>query len=1164
MALSPKLKADVTLDDKYALEQGRVFLTGMQALVRLPLMQRQRDLKAGLNTAGYVSGYRGSPLAGYDQALWRAKKFLKNGHIHFEAGLNEEAAATACWGSQQTALYPQSAKYDGVFALWYGKAPGLDRAMDAIRHGNLAGTSRHGGVICLTGDDHNASSSTVACQSDINYAALALPYLYPANVREYLEYGLYAFALGRFAGTWVGFKCLTETADSSASVNSDPNALEIVTPADFAMPPGGLHIRWPHTFLEQEALHHNYRMPAVGAFWRANRIDRQVFGARDARLGIVTAGKSYLDTRQALDDLGIDEAIAAEVGLAIYKVGMVWPLEPEGIRDFARGKQELLVVEEKRGVIEEQLKGVLYDLPADQRPRIAGKQDETGRMLLPATGELSAAMVAKALVARLPDLARHAHVRERLAVIAEKEADLAAYQPKTVRTPFFCSGCPHNTSTRVPEGSRALAGIGCHFMSVWMNRNTSTYSQMGGEGVAWLGQAPFTEDKHVFANLGDGTYLHSGALAVRAAVQAGANITYKILFNDAVAMTGGQPMSLTPAQITQQVYGEGVKKIVVVTDEPDKYPAGYQWAPGVTVHHRDRLDTIQKELREIQGTTVLLYDQTCAAEKRRRRKTGKFPDPPKRAFINDAVCEGCGDCSVKSNCISVEPLETPFGRKRKINQSSCNKDFSCINGFCPSFVTVHGGSIRRARVAKQESPLEAMIARLPAPEVAAVTEPYDILVTGIGGTGVVTIGALLGMAAHLEGKGVSVLDQIGLAQKNGAVVTHVRVAAQPDEIHAVRVATAKADLLLGCDMVVSAGMEAMTRIGRGRTHALVNAAMAPTAGFTLDTGIDFHEREIAEQVKQAAGHNLTEFVEATRLATALMGDAIASNMFMLGYAAQRGLLPVSLAAIDKAIELNGAAVEMNRQAFAWGRAAAVDPKAVEAAAAPSLPPAPESADETLAEIVARRVRFLTEYQDAAYARRYSDLVALAGAAEEKQAKGLAGFAEAVAQGAFKLMAYKDEYEVARLYTDGEFEKKLRAQFDGEFKLKFHLAPPLLARRDPATGELQKGEYGPWVFKAFKLLAGLRRLRGTWADIFGYTAERKMERRLIEDYEALVRELAAKLDRGNHALAVELASTPEEIRGFGHVKERSVAKAKEKQVRLLAAFRSPPAPALAAE
>jgi indolepyruvate ferredoxin oxidoreductase len=768
-------------------------------------------------------------------------------------------------------------------------------------------------------------------------------------------------------------------------------------------------------------------------------------------------------------------------------------------------------------------------------------------------------------VARMPGLANHPHVRERLAVIAEKEANLKSYQPKTVRTPFFCSGCPHNTSTKVPEGSRAMAGIGCHFMSVWMNRETSTFSQMGGEGVAWLGQAPFVNDKHVFANLGDGTYLHSGALAIRAAVQANANITYKILYNDAVAMTGGQPMSLTPAQITQQVYGEGVKKIVVVTDEPDKYPAGYPWAPGVTVHHRDQLDAIQKELREIPGTTVLLYDQTCAAEKRRRRKQGRFPDPPKRAFINDAVCEGCGDCSVKSNCISVEPLETPFGRKRKINQSSCNKDYSCINGFCPSFVTVHGGMIRRAKLDKKTSPLETIVARLPAPEVAPVSEPYDILVTGIGGTGVVTIGALLGMAAHIEGKGVSVLDQIGLAQKNGAVVTHVRVAAQPDDIHALRIPTAKADLLLGCDMVVSAGVEAMTRIGHGKTHALVNAAMAPTASFTLNPETRFHEHDIAEQIRKAAGHNLTEFVEASRLATALMGDAIASNMFMLGYAAQRGLLPISIEAIDKAIELNGAAVEMNRQAFAWGRAAAVEPKAVEEAAAPSLPPSThEAPPETLSEMIERRVRFLTDYQNAAYAKRYSDLVALAQAAEENKAKGISGFAEAVAQNAFKLMAYKDEYEVARLYTNGEFEKKLRAQFDGDFKLKFHLAPPLFARRDPTTGELQKSEYGPWVFKAFKLLANLRHLRGTRLDVFGYTAERRTERQLIEDYEAVVRELASKLDRSNHALAVEIASIPNEIRGFGHIKERNLKKAKEKEARLLDAFRHPATPALAAE
>ncbi len=1159
--------AQVSLDDKYALESGRVYLNGMQALVRLPLLQRQRDVRAGLNTGGYISGYRGSPLAGYDQALWRAKKFLKNGHIHFEAGLNEELAATACWGSQQLALYPQSSNYDGVFAFWYGKAPGLDRAMDAIRHGNLAGTAPNGGVICLTGDDHAAASSTVACHSEFNYESLALPYLHPANVREYLEYGLYGIAMGRYSGTWTGFKCLTETAESSASVMSDPHGLEIVKPADFELPPGGVHIRWPHTFQEQEALHYTHRLPAVLAFWRANRIDRRVFGAEKPRVGIVTTGKSYLDTRQALDDLGIDEGMAAAMGLAIYKVGMVWPLEPTRISEFCAGLDEVLVIEEKRGIIEGQLKNILYAMPSERRPRITGKLDDKGASLLPTIGELTPARITRAILARFPAFLDNVRVRERLAVIEAKEAEVAASAPPTVRTPYFCSGCPHNTSTKVPEGSRAMAGIGCHFMAVWMNRETSTFSQMGGEGAAWMGQAPFCSDKHIFSNLGDGTYLHSGILAVRAAVHSGVNITYKILFNDAVAMTGGQPHSLTVAQISQQVYGEGVKRIVVVSDEPEKYPPGYDFAPGVTVHHRDDLDGIQKELREIQGTTVMIYDQTCAAEKRRRRKVGRFPDPQKRAFINEAVCEGCGDCSVQSNCVSVEPQETEFGRKRKINQSSCNKDFSCVKGFCPSFVTVNGGKIRRAKVETKEALDPGQLAaRLPKPEAAPTGEPWDILVTGIGGTGVVTIGAILGMAAHLEGKGVSVLDQTGLAQKNGAVVTHVRIGDSPDHIHSSRVATAKAKLLLGCDMVVSAGVEAVTRMGKGTTHALVNSALAPTAGFTLNPNIDFRENQLRERVREAAGHNLTDFVDATRLATALLGDAIGTNMFMLGYAAQRGLLPVSLEAIDKAIEMNGAAVELNRQAFAWGRVAAADLPAVEKAAAPvtKLVPREKKTVETLEELVARRARMLTDYQDATYAKRYTDLVALAERAEAGRGKGMTGFAEAVARYAYKLMAYKDEYEVARLYTDGGFEEKLRAQFDGDYKLTFHLAPPLLAQRDPATGELRKREYGPWMFKAFRLLARMKRLRGTWADPFGRTEERRTERRLIADYERTVGELAAALTPENFSLAVEIVRIPEEIRGFGHVKERHLKAAKAKEAQLLEIFRHPAAPAVAAE
>jgi indolepyruvate ferredoxin oxidoreductase len=1154
--------AAVNLDDKYTLERGRIYLTGTQALVRLPMLQRARDLAAGHNTGCFISGYRGSPLGGYDQALWRAKTFLKKNHIHFQPGINEDMAATAIWGSQQLNLY-KGAKYDGVFAAWYGKGPGVDRTVDVFKHGNSAGTSRLGGVLVFAGDDHGAASSTLAHQSDHIFTAAMMPVLYPASIQEYLDYGLLGWAMSRYSGCWVAFKCVTETVESSASVDIDPGRLTINEPADFTMPPGGLNIRWPDPFLEQELRLQRHKVYAALAFARANRIDRVVIDSPKPRFGIIASGKSYLDVRQALDDLGIDDQLAADIGIRLYKVGMVWPLEREGARNFAEGLEEVLVVEEKRAIIENQLKEQLYNWKESVRPRVIGKFDEEREWILPSAAELTPAMIARVIAQRIGRFFTSPRIEERLAFIAAKERALSQEKPKTVRLPYFCSGCPHNTSTRVPEGSRAMAGIGCHFMSIWMDRGTSTFTQMGGEGTPWIGQAPFTDERHVFANLGDGTYMHSGILAIRASVAAGVNITYKLLYNDAVAMTGGQPLDgqLTVPQITHQVHGEGVAKTVVVTDEPKKYPSGTSFAPGVTIRHRDELDAVQRELREIPGATVLVYDQTCAAEKRRRRKRGLFPDPPKRVFINEAVCEGCGDCSVQSNCVAVEPLETELGRKRAINQSACNKDFSCLKGFCPSFVTVNGGSLRKAKAAPGAAVAGAAV---PLPELPPLDEPYGILVTGIGGTGVVTIGAILGMAAHAQGLGVSVLDMAGLAQKNGAVLSHVRIARQPSDIHAVRVAAGGARLVLGCDMVVAAGTEALGKVQNGLTRALINGHLAPTAAFALDRDVDFHEASLRRSIRQAAGDNLTEFVDATRIATALMGDAIATNMFMLGYAFQRGVIPLSLEALEKAIEINGAAVEMNRQALNWGRLYAHDPKRVEEAARPSLPVAEPEAPRTLAEIVDRRVTLLTAYQDANYALRYRRLVERVTAAESARAKGASGLAEAVARNAFKLMAYKDEYEVARLFAGRDFRRRLEAQFEGDYTLNFHLAPPILAKRDARTGEAAKMAFGPWMMRVFALLAPLKRLRGTRFDPFGRTAERQQERALIADYFALMEELAATLSPANHALAVQLANLPDAIRGFGHVKERAIAAAKAKEAGLLAAYRNPAPVVSAAE
>ncbi|RPH62876.1 MAG: indolepyruvate ferredoxin oxidoreductase family protein, partial [Burkholderiales bacterium] len=1043
----------VSLDDRYDATDGAVYLTGTQALVRLPLMQRQRDLAAGLNTAGYISGYRGSPVGGYDQALWRARRQLDAHHVRFVPGLNEDLAATAIWGTQQLNAFP-GARYDGVFGIWYGKGPGVDRSGDVLRHANQAGSSRYGGVLAVAGDDHGAKSSTIAAQTDLIFQAVAMPVLAPANVQDYLDHGLHGFAMSRFSGLWIGLKAVTDTIETAGIVDVSPARLRIALPEGLPMPPGGLNLRWPEEpFLKMEERLARWKLPAALAYARANRLDAHVFGRRDgepARLGIVSTGKGWLDVMQALADLGIDEAGACAAGVKVWKVAMPWPLEPEGLRAFADGCEELLVVEEKRALIESQLKEALY--PLAERPRIVGKADERGAPLVPDYGELTPALCARVIAARLKRWAGRAsdahgalsdelvaRIDARLARLDEKEQGGSKSFETIERIPYFCSGCPHNTSTRVPEGSRALAGIGCHTMAMWMGRSTATFTHMGGEGMTWVGQAPFSETRHVFQNLGDGTYFHSGSLAIRHAVATGTPITYKILFNDAVAMTGGQKHDgqLTPQMIARQVRAEGVEKVVVVTDEPGKYPSGHFDAE-VTVHHRSRLDQVQRELREYPGVSVLIYDQTCAAEKRRRRKRGEYPDPQRRAFINEAVCEGCGDCGVQSNCVSIEPVETEFGRKRAINQSTCNKDFSCIEGFCPSFVTVHGGRLRRNPARAGAAASASPAAGLPLPTLPAIRGSYGLLVTGIGGTGVVTIGQLLGMAAHLEGKGVTVLDVTGLAQKNGAVMSFVRFAEPGAPLYAPRIGTAAADAVLGCDIVVAAGREALARMGVGHTRVVANVSSTPTADFTRNPDWRFPLGGMESAIVDAVGEDRAWFVDAARLATALLGDAIATNLFMLGFAWQRGLVPLSAASIERAIELNEVAIEQNRAAFAWGRVAAVDAVRCEAAIEPAGAPAVSRRLSTsLDESVARRIDALTDYQDEGYARRYAATVERVKAAE----LALVGDAplaltEAVARNLFKLMAYKDEYEVARLYTSGPFLERLNERFEGDFRLGF--------------------------------------------------------------------------------------------------------------------------------
>ena len=1168
----------VSLDDKYALDHGRAFMSGVQALVRLPMLQRQRDALQGLNTAGFISGYRGSPLGGYDQALWAAKKYLKENNIEFQPGVNEELGATAVWGTQQLDLYPQSKKFDGVFGIWYGKGPGVDRSVDVFKHANMAGTAKHGGVIALAGDDHISKSSTAAHQSDHIFKATGSPVFFPSSVQDILDMGLHAFALSRFAGVWSGMKTIQEIVESSASISVDPDRVNIITPEDFVMPPGGLHIRWPDAPLEQEARLMDYKWYAALAYIRANKLNYNVIATPQDRFGIISSGKAYNDTRQALIDLGLDEATCQQLGIRLHKVNVVWPLEASITRDFAMGLQEILVVEEKRQVIEYQLKEELYNWRSDVRPNVLGKFDEidgdnsggewsvpnpSAHWLLRPKADLTPAIIAQAIAKRLKklgvpdDIVRRMDAR--LEVIAAREKGLIELkQDSGDRLPWFCSGCPHNTSTRVPEGSRAVAGIGCHYMVNWMpDRNTSTFTQMGGEGVTWVGQAPFTTDKHIFSNLGDGTYFHSGLLAIRQSIAAGVNITYKVLYNDAVAMTGGQRVGERPEghsvlQIMTSLLSEGVKKLVIVTDEPQKYD-GVSLGAGVTVHHRDELDRIQREFREIQGTTAIIYDQTCATEKRRRRKRGTMATPDKTVVINEAVCEGCGDCSVKSNCLSVEPVETEFGRKRKINQSTCNKDFSCVNGFCPSFVTVEGGKLKKAKK-EQKGDLSTLPA-LPEPLLPNASQAWGIVVAGVGGTGVITIGSLLGMAAHLEGKGVVTQDAAGLAQKGGSTWSHIQIANSPDAIYTTKVDTAKADLIIGCDPIVAATKTTLAAMQQGRTFVALNTHNTPTAAFVHNPNWQFPEASCEAAILAAVGQEGVGMFDAEHIATQALGDSIYTNPLILGYAWQKGRVPLSLAALMRAMELNGVQVDNNKAAFEWGRQCAANLQQVQSMFAAQqviqLVKKP-----SLEELVAKRVAFLTDYQDAAYAADYQAFVNKVHAAEARLGTSTR-MSQAVARYLFKLMAYKDEYEVARLHTSQEFTDKIANMFEGDYKIVHHLAPPLTAAKND-KGELVKKAYGPWMRKAFGLMASMKGLRGGALDIFGRTEERKMERALIQEYRACIEELLRGLNADNLTLAVEIASIPEDIRGYGHVKERHLVSARAKWQALLQRWRNPQA------
>ena len=1147
--------AAVSLDDKYESREGRIHITGSQALVRLAMMQFIRDRAAGLDTACYITGYRGSPMHNIDKELWSAKRFLSGSNIHFQPGINEDLAATAIWGTQQATAFGDC-RHDGVFSMWYGKGPGLDRSMDAIRHGHMAGSSRHGGVLVMVGDDHALTSTDAPAAHEFAFVELMMPFLYPSTVHEVLSYGLHGIALSRFSGAWVGYKVVPDTVDASAPLSADPFDPEIVVPGELEMPPDGLNLRIPDFWYHMEPRHRNYKLDAAVAYARANRLNRVTTASRRPRYGIVTTGKAWNDVRQALFDLGIDDRTADDIGITVLKIAMPYPFDTETVRDFADGLEELFVVEEKVALSELQVRNALYPLPDGRRPRVIGHKDETGRVLLPGFPEVSPEDVARALAERIAHFHTSSAIDDRIAFIEAKARQARARQVLDIaRTPYFCSGCPHSTSTRIPEGSRALGGVGCHFMATYMDRGNVTHTHMGGEGANWMGQAPFVETGHVFQNLGDGTYYHSGLLAIRACVAAGINITYKILFNDAVAMTGGQPHDgpLDPLAISHQVRSEGVEIIWLVTDEPEKYGSAARFASGTRIAHRRELDRVQQELRKVPGVSVLIYDQTCAAEKRRRRKRGAMVDPDRRAFINHRVCEGCGDCNAKSNCLSVLPLDTEYGRKRQIDQSACNKDFSCVEGFCPSFVTVQGARPRRGG-SRVEVP--AGLAALPEPNRPCLGDgrTFSMLVAGVGGTGVVTIGALVTMAAHLEGIAFSTVDQFGMAQKGGAVTSHVRIAAQPDDMRTIRLNTGAADLVLGCDSLVASGDLALNVMHPERTRVIVNTHEQITGQFARNPDLQFPTDSIVGRIRAAAGAGNLQLLDATRIATRLLGDAIGSNLFLLGYAYQQGLVPVSGVAIERAIELNGVAVEMNREAFRWGRRAAQDLQAVERLALEGDDGLEPSAPKSLDEFIERRAADLTEWQNAAWASRYREIVERVREAERSLGAG-ESLAGAVARYAYKLMAYKDEYEVARLYTDGAFRERLAASFEGDLRLTFHLAPPLLSRRDPVTGELRKRTFGPWMWRLLGLVAKMRFLRGTPFDPFGHTAERRMERQLIEEYFEAVDELLAGLRPENLDLAVEIASVPERIRGYGHVKERAVEEAEAEKAALMERWRA---------
>lgn len=1124
---------DYSLSDRYDINVGQVFLTGTQALVRIMLDQSRRDLQRGLNTAGFISGYRGSPLGGLDLELWRMKERLEKGRIEFMPAVNEELGATAVLGAQQ-ASYDPDCQYEGIFSMWYGKGPGVDRSGDALRHGNAYGSSAKGGVLVVAGDDHGCVSSSMPHQSDVAFMTWFMPVLNPASVDEYLQFGEYGIALSRFSGTWVGFKAISETVESGRSVTLQPDR-QFIQP-DIEILVGGLHVRradLPSIEIETRVAH---KLKAVEAFVEANPIDHRIYNVADAEFGIVTTGKGHLDLMEALRLLGLDENKCSSLGIDIYKVAMVWPLARRDALAFVRGKREVLVIEEKRGIIESQFKEYFYDWPGDKPEKMIGKHDaQSTRDLVSWSGELSPLQLVPIVAERLSRFFPDEHLAEKAHALTNP-VPIVLNTKGAARTPYFCSGCPHNTSTKLPEGSKATSGIGCHVMASWMDRETEGYAQMGGEGVPWVAMSKFNGGKHMFQNLGEGTWYHSGSLAIRQAVAVKTNITYKILYNDAVAMTGGQPVDgpVSVLGIAEACRAEGVSRIAIVSDDIDKFNQ-QDFPRDASFHDRSDLDPVQRELREVKGVSILIYEQACATEKRRRRKRGTMDDPKRHVWINPLVCEGCGDCSLASNCLSVEPLETEFGRKRQINLSSCNKDFSCLDGFCPSFVTIEGGE--RAKPKQADIDLAALVANINKPDIPSLSEPYDLLVTGVGGTGVVTIGMLIVTAAHIERHGASVLDFTGFAQKFGTVLSYIRLAEEPEHINQVRIGKGAANAVIGCDIVVSSSPKASVHYQQGTGFAL-NTAEMPTGDLVLNRDAKLRVGERESAIRDAVGSDNVLSLDANKLSEELLGDSVFANMILLGLAWQQGLVPVGFAALDQAIVLNGVKIKQNRDAFTIGRlmAAAPDGLTQFIAAKPLSEPSTDA-------MIKLRADFLIGYQNQVYAGGYMERIeCFRKALPEDAPKELA---QITAKSLFKLMAYKDEYEVARLHTSNEFDGELRSKFTGDYKVHYHLAPPLLPLGKDAEGHPKKRAFGPWIKPMMQVLAKMKGLRGTSLDLFGYTRERRMNRELIEWFGECINTVASNYRKDNHNSCVRVLSAPLEMRGYGPVWEKAVEQERRK-------------------